>query len=397
MIKHATIVPLIGGETIGQELAFGSRPTYLMSYEAFWPNDRHAANHYSDVPYYVLDKNQKPTEQVDVIGTVCPCAGLSQLSHGYGDHNQNNQWMINTTKYILGEVKPRVFWGENAPGFAGKIGKNIREQMLKIAQDNGYSMSVYVTRTILHGGPQVRNRSFYFFWQGSKSPVFDYFDRPRPKIEDVIAGARGNSQRDPINKKTPSTSDPYYRYILEHIHGGMSHSEFSAQLEPANARGNDVFGYIEKLGIDYKTVGKWMAENGLEKEVAKCDYKYDKLAAGKSIMRRGTIVPKDFIGAFVGHYPTSLTHPVEDRYISYREAMTIMGLPDNFELLDQENSSNHICQNVPVLTAKDMAGEILKYLNDELPLEETDYLLQSNLTKSYTVNKTVDNNLSAFI
>ena len=77
--------------------------------------------------------------------------------------------------------------------------------------------------------------------------------------------------------------------------------------------------------------------------------------------------------------------------------MTIMGLPDNFELLDQENSSNHICQNVPVLTAKDMAGEILKYLNDELPLEETDYLLQSNLTKSYTVNKTVDNNLSAFI
>lgn len=397
MIKHATIVPLIGGETIGQEMAFGSRPTYLMSYEAFWGNDKHAVNHYSDVPYYVLDKNQKPTEKADVIGTVCPCAGLSQLSHGYGDHNQNNQWMINTTKYILGEVKPRVFWGENAPGFAGKIGKNIREQMLNIARENGYAMSVYVTRTIQHGGPQVRNRSFYFFWQGNKAPVFNYFNGPRPKIEDVIAGARGNSQRDPINKKTPSTSDHYYRYILEHVHGGMTHQQFSAQLEPAKARGNDVFGYIEKLGHDYKTVGAWMKEQGLDKEVAKCDYKYDKLAAGKSIMRRGTIVPKDYIGAFVGHYPTSLTHPVEDRYISYREAMTIMGLPDNFELLDPENSSNHICQNVPVLTARDMAGEILKYLNDELQLEETDYLIQSNLNRTYAINKTVDNDLSSFI
>ena len=35
MIKHASIVPLIGGETIGSELAFGEKPTYMMSYEDF--------------------------------------------------------------------------------------------------------------------------------------------------------------------------------------------------------------------------------------------------------------------------------------------------------------------------------------------------------------------------
>jgi hypothetical protein len=43
------------------------------------------------------------------------------MSHGYGDDNANNQWLTKTAKYILGEYKPKVFWGENAPGFAGKI------------------------------------------------------------------------------------------------------------------------------------------------------------------------------------------------------------------------------------------------------------------------------------
>jgi hypothetical protein len=95
-------------------------------------------------------------------------------------------------------------------------------------------------------------------------------------------------------------------------------------------------------------------------------------------MRRGTVVPKDYIGAFVGHYPVCLTHPVEDRYITWREAMTIMGLPDNFELLDPENTTNHICQNVPVQTATDMATEVLGYLNDEREMLDSTYTFQYN-------------------
>lgn len=394
--KHATIVPLIGGETIGQELAFGTRPEYLMSYEAFWSNDQHIVNHYGDVPYYVLDKGEKPAESVDVVGTVCPCAGLSMLSQGYGDHNQNNKWMIETANYILGELKPKVFWGENAPGFAGKIGENVRKQLRKIGQDNGYTMTVYRTRTKLHGGSQVRERSFYFFWKSDKTPVLGYFNRPYAKVEDVIFGTLGNSQRDPINKKTPS-QDPYYRFILEHIHGGISHREFFDIMEPSNARGNDVSGYIEKLGYNYAQVGEWMAQQGLEREVAKCQYKYDKLNAGGSIMRRGTIVPKDYIGAFVGHYPTCLTHPQEDRYINYREAMTIMGLPDNFELIDPHKNYNHICQNVPVVTARDMAGEIKKWLEGYLEELDTDYVYQSNLSQEYEVEAKSGGDITAWM
>lgn len=386
---HASIVPLIGGETLGTEQAFGRPPEYLMSYEPFWANDRHLVNHYNgEVPYYVLDKNERPDKKVDVIGSVCPCAGLSMLSHGYGDDNANNKWMIETAKFVLGEMKPKVFWGENAPGFAGKVGKNIRTQMYNIGRENGYTFTVYRTKSLFHGVPQIRERSFYFFWQSDKTPKLNYYNTPHKSIEQTILDARGNTLQDPINPKTPSR-DPYYRYILEHIHGGMSHRDFAAQVEPSRARGNDTFSYIEKQGITYDKVAEWMTANGYEREAASCTRKYEKLKAGGSIMRRGTVVPKDYIGAFVGHYPVCLTHPIEDRYITYREGLTIMGLPDTFELLDPKDSANHMCQNVPVQTARDMATEILGWLNGEREEFNADYVYQYNGTKTHEFGNVV--------
>ena len=398
-MKHATIVPLIGGETLGSEQAFGTRPEWLASYEPFQSNDSHLLNWYNnEVPYHLIDRGDFPKTKVDVISTVCPCAGLSQLSHGFGDHNPNNKWMIETAKYVLGELKPEVFWGENAPGFAGKIGDGVRNAVRQIGLDNGYSMSVYRTRSLLHGVAQVRERSFYFFWKGDRVPLLNYYHRERPSIEDTITGVTSNFQMEAINKKTPSKDDPNYRFILEHMHGGMSHREFCATVEPARARGNDTLSYIEKMGVDYDEVAEWMQANGYPREVEKCRRRKEKLASGGNIMRRGTIFPRDYIGAFVGHYPTMLTHPVEDRYITYREAMTIMGLPQNFELLDPENNYNHICQNVPVSTAHDMATEVREYLNGKRDTVNSRLVFQYNFTRSHELGdgSAAGSNLSSF-
>lgn len=395
MTTHASIIPLIGGETLGTEKAFGTRPEYFMSFEAFWANDRHIVNHYNnEVPYHVLDKNDKPGKKVDVVASVCPCAGLSMMHHNYGDHNENNKWLLDTTKFVLEEMKPEVLWGENAPGLAGKIGKNVREQMYKIGRSYGYSMTLYRTKSMLHGVPQVRERTFYFFWKGDKTPVLEYYNRKHTPIEQVILNAKGNTLQDPINNKTPS-KDPWYRYILEVINKGMSHREFSAQVEPSKARGNDSFSYIEKSGHSYPVVSEWLKSNGYEREAAAALRKHEKLESGGSIMRRGVIVPKDFIGAFVGHYPTMLTHPVEDRFITYREALAIMGHPDNFELLDPKNSSNHICQNVPVQTAADMATEVREYLNGNRQTIDSTYVVQYNGTRKMESNSR-NRDLSAF-
>ena len=226
--------------------------------------------------------------------------------------------------------------------------------------------------------------------------MLSYYNRPRIKIEDTITSVKSNFQMEPINTKIPSRDDPYYRFALEHVHGGITHAEFCKIIEPANARGNDILSYLEKIGTMYDDIIDWMGKNDYPREVEKCKSRKAKLEAGYNIMRRGTVIPRDYIGAFVGHYPTSLTHPVEDRYITYREAMSIMGMPENFELLDQKNCVNHICQNVPVQTACDMATEILAYLNGEREMVDSSLIFQYNHSKTHDI-KSNNTTLEAFL
>lgn len=381
MIKHAAIVPLIGGLPLGQEKAFGSRPDYLLSYSPFSSNDSHLVNYYKDVPYILLDKGGAHPHYVDVVGATCPCAGLSSLSTSANSEAAVNDWLTTTAKYVLEEMKPKVLWGENAPRFAGAMGKPIVDKLHKLAVDNGYTMSVYRTKSLLHGLSQVRERSFYFFWQGTTVPILNYFDRPNKRIEDVIRGVpKDLTQHEVTNKKTPSKDDPYYRYVLEELEGGITHQEFVKKL----TKTADAMDWIESK-TDYWEVKKWMEANGYPKVALKCEAIAIKLAAGGNIMRRSSVIPADYTGAFVGHLPTNLTHPDEDRYITYREAMSIMGLPYDFELLNPSRNLNHICQNVPVTTATDMAEEVKAVLEGKRDSVNASLLYQFNGNKSYEI------------
>lgn len=408
-MKHATIIPLIGGEAIGVEKATGSPPEYILSYTAFASNDSHLVNYYAqrnlDVPYHNLDEGPNPHSHVkiDSVSSVCPCAGLSALSTQSHADNPANDWMYRTAEYVLSEMRPAVYWGENAPALYTNKGKKVREGLIEIGRKYGYTMSFYKTKSLLHGIPQIRNRSFFFFWKGDQAPVFNFYNREMEKIEDLMIRAKGNSQTDPINKKTPS-DDPFYAYILKKINGGMSHRDFVKKFQAGgktmSVRSNDVLSMIEDAGEDFPEVRDWLRANGYERGAEVIEYEIHKKSIGKGTMRRNTIIPSGHIGAFVGHYPYMLAHPVEDRYVNYREAMTIMGLPDDFELLDPKRNVNHICQNVPVQTAADMATEVQAVL-DNAREWRTGIVMQDNSTNrlddAAAVNAPVETgSLSAF-
>ena len=382
LIKHASIVPLIGGETIGQMNAFGSRPDYLLSYSPFSSNDSHLVNYLKDVPYILLDQGGKHPHTVNVVNAVCPCAGLSSLSPSANSEASANDWMTTTARYVLEEMKPEVFWGENAPRFAGEMGKPVVAKLHAIAQENGYTMSVYRTKSLLHGLSQVRERSFYFFWRGDQVPIFQYFNKSREPIESLFSKIdKDSNQQDLVSNKIPSRDDPYYRYVLEVIHDGITHSQFFDKIE----KSCDTMGYLESNGHNYRMVKKFFEKEGYENLAAKMDNIQDKLDAGGNIMRRTSYIPKDYIGAFVGHLPTLMTHPREDRYLSYRECMTIMGLPQDFELLNPKRNLNHVCQNVPVGTATDMANEIKAVLEGKRDMLKSTLLYQFNPQKVFEI------------
>ena len=73
-------------------------------------------------------------------------------------------------------------------------------------------------------------------------------------------------------------------------------------------------------------------------------------------------------------------HPIEDRFLNVRELLHLMGFPHDFKLKSIKDL-NHICQNVPVPTAKDICDEILKYLNGNLSSSCKPFFKQNFITK----------------
>ena len=130
-----------------------------------------------------------------------------------------------------------------------------------------------------------------------------------------------------------------------------------------------------------------MREHGFEKEAKRCLTMYHKLKAGGNVMRKNVEVPCDKVGAFVGHLPTMLTHPDEDRFLTIREALHIMRMPNDFELLNPKRTINHICQNVPVKTAEFVSEQVYKYLNGRLDMLDTSFTVQDNRKKSIKYEK----------
>jgi len=404
-MKHAGIVPLIGGEILASDEAYGKKPEYLMTYSGFMGNEEHLIKHYYEqglsIPYHVLDEEPNiKLEQVDVVSSVCPCAGLSTYHNSHGEENQNNQWMEKSSEFVLQEVRPKVLWGENAPGLAGKIGAFMREKLYQLGQENGYNFSIYLTKSLNHGSPQYRKRTFFFFWDkehfGNRIPVLNYFDKERPTIQELILGVKSNFQTEVLNKKTPSKDDPYYKYMLEVVKGGMSHYDYSQSVKDEE-KSVTIESRLMKMGIKHGTIAEWMDEYPeFEREAAKARRKHAKLEAGGNIMLRGTIIPVNYIGAFVVHLPKVVAHPTEDRYLNIDEAKAIMGLPRDLEVIDPMKNYNHICQNVPFATAKDMATEVKAVLENRRDLIETKYLFQNNLARKYDYDRD-ENSLEAFL
>jgi site-specific DNA-cytosine methylase len=385
--SYASIVPLIGGETIAMENVFGKKPEYVMSYAAFQANDSQLLEHYNNkVPYHLLDNFTGSLKEVDVVNAVCPCAGLSSLSPSASTDNKANDWMIESTKYVLGVTKPKVLWGENAPRLASKMGEPIVKKLRKLAKENGYTMQLYKTKSKMHGLSQTRDRSFYFFWKGDRIPHIRFYHRPHEKIEDTIRNAFV-SKEDPMNEltnKTKPSDNPFYKYVLEELEGGISHKEFQQKIEKTI----NPLDYLENRGIKYDEVSEWMSANGFDKQAKRCLEIHKKLESGGNIMRKTTEIPKDYIGAFVGHMPTCLTHPDEDRYLTIRECLAIMKMPKDFQLQGGRKNLNMICQNVPVTTAEDMAQNILDWLDGKLDTRKAEFAVFDNKTKSAKYEET---------
>merc|ERR1719319_39510 len=98
------------------------------------------------------------------------------------------------------------------------------------------------------------------------------------------------------------------------------------------------------------------------------------------------------MGALMSKSMFTAVHPTQDRYLNVREMMHIMGLPHDFEI-DHVKNINHIAQNVPVNTAKDMADEVKLFCEGKLPLTGYSFLKQDNMTRTIVLATELGENI----
>jgi site-specific DNA-cytosine methylase len=383
-VKWGSIIPLIGGMAVANKNATGNDPSFILSYPAFEGNDSHCVNHFNETPYVVIDPetNELPEvtnalfDDVDFVSTVCPCAGLSMLNSSKdqsgksrgGDAAQND-WMYKSAELVLEQVRPKVFWGENAPGLYSNMGIKVVERLREIGKKHGYSFSLVKTDTFVHGIPQHRMRSFYFFWKDSEAPILGYHKKEAPMLEEYL---------NQVPEDASGMDRPF----------GIGDISENAWFLYAKSKGWTTRKLIES---QYKTMFhfvageeliddclEWAEQNGQEGIVKFISHIKKKLADNKGWWDGTPLIFHDATNAIIAKN-ACIVHPGKERGITIREAMHLMGLPHDFEMVN--NAMNHICQNVPVTTATDWTSEIVRFIKGEIQEFGGDFVKQNNIAQ----------------
>lgn len=390
--KWGTIVPLIGGMTVAGKAVTGEDPDFLLTYTPFCENERNVTAYFPDVPYHKLDEENMggfdvaANQDVDFIQALCPCAGLSLLSSGSEEQRAGmNKWMLQSANFITGEVRPKVFFGENAPGLYTKLGEKVRGQLREIAAKNGYSFSVFCTNTMYHGIPQVRKRSFYFFWRDSGVPVFKTYRRTPKSWKDYMAEVSPDAlHQQPADIKAAQDhllTNPYVMFLQEKYNGqGITDMRrYLNEKHSPDSSGFTLHTYLLRTE-QMEEARDWLKANGFDKHHRESVRILAKISNGKGFWDGSFPVyrPEGYFNTLIARTLYAI-HPVEDRTLTTRECMHLMGLPEDFELVT--GAQNHICQNVPVTTASDMTREVIAYLRGEREISGAKFMMQSNLTE----------------
>ena len=380
-MKWAPIIPLIGGFPLGAFKATGKKPHAIYSYSAFAKNDSHLVNYWPDVPYYHLDKMDiVKREQYDFMVATPPCAGLSMLNtapksseKGSGGCAVQNEWMYQSTTDAIKYFSPKVIVGENAPTLYTKMGSEVVENLYNIAKENNYSLALYKTSTILHGLPQRRERTFYFLFKSDMSPILNFYDRKKIAtfenyLKEIPKEASLQTEDGIVNKKL--MEEPYYKF-LQHRYKQDDVRDIVLQ------RAHTAHAFILKNDLldDFE---EWAKDNS-EKGYRLVTHAKKKFAEGKGVWDGSIHVFRSHMNALIGRALSESIHPFENRSLNIREALHMMGFPSDFELLDSKRNVNHIAQNVPTFTARDMIYETMKFINSELETSNVDLIRINNL------------------
>ena len=376
-------IPLIGGFPIGAEIALGTAPEFIASLPGFLGNDKHYINHQNvtlarNIQYIPIDPTDMKFERkINIVVGTPPCAALSQLNTGKNDEVKGsgcatNEFMYTVFEHGMKKFDADVIIVENAPALFTEKGADVAKGLYELCTANGYSMTLYKTTTDQHGIPQRRDRTFAFAWKSECAPVLDWINKPRDTFSDYINSVDESAslQSEIINSQL--MEDGYYAFI----NATLGDPRKIIVKEDCVT----CFKYVLKMNL-LNEAYEWNMIHGDDRAKRLLSHAKAKHDAGKGAWDGSIHIFDDVMHAVIGRNMNDTIHPTKDRSLTVREAMHMMGLPHNFELMNGRKSLNHIAQNVPTCTAADMVRQAVKFINGELRSSEAKLVKQNNWTR----------------
>lgn len=397
-IKWATCIPLIGGSAIGCSQTVGHKPEYHLSYSPFNFNERQIQHYWPDVHRFIIDSEKfsltdLPDTPIDFVNAVCPCAGLSSLSPVSSPDSKVNDWLYESTEFVLSNIKPKVLWGENAPALGTSKGRPVANKIAAIGRKYGYSFSIIKTDTFEHGIPQHRQRTFYFLWKSKLAPIIGYHHHKcKPLYKYLQEIPEDATQQDifPVNSNPANSFEVKYceeklGMPLQDIIKKYGTGSFGMLAIRIGARENPIKeGNFLVRGCE--SIIKWLEtqEDSKARNKRISEYKRirNKGLDNKGFMDSSVAYAYKYMNALIGRRPFTLMHPSGKRFLSIREMLHIMGLPHDFELQNWKHNVNTICQNVPTVTTRDMVKEVIRFIKGDpkMILAPGNFVIQNNKT-----------------
>lgn len=296
----------------------------------------------SDSESFAAIDRELDGRQVDIIIGGPPCQGFSLTGTRNVDDKRNKLYlaMIETVR----RYSPRAFLIENVPGMANLYNGEVKEEIVRRFTAMGYNVSSKIVCAADYGVPQIRKRLVFVGLSGGMG-VYEF---PQPSVAEDCYVTCEEALSD-----LPS---------LEHT---LGEEESAYCIDPVNdfqrlMRGSSTVLY-NHTAINHKQFVKdtmaMVPDGG--------NYKDLPPGVGESRIfhmawtRLNSQKPARTVDT--GH--RNLFHYKWNRCPTVRESARIQTFPDDFVFLGTRSQQNRQVGNaVPVLMAKALADQLLKYL-----------------------------------
>lgn len=398
-LSWVSIQNLIGGFALAAEEVFKNPPLAIIHCGFY--NDKFYINRIKDKNIPIIEFKDKTYQefktpedekkfnelmlkkpQVAIMTPVCSGNSLmnsftisDENKRGNADNCQN-QNMYNMLRIAM-KLDCEVISFENAPTIYNAY-FDVVQKCLEIAE--GYSCNLIKTNAMKHGLPQLRIRTFLTFFKGENVPLFDFEDLNYEKLPDFLDKVDNYH-----TEKFDIENNILYKFLLDY----SETDHYLKMLKKLNLKENlRCWSILKELNLFDKFI-KYCENNK--------DYKNSENYKNMALTRKfkngffdkTCYCPHngEYVNAIIGNNCNWQLHPKENRGLTISEMFALMGMPTDYEFLDNSKKLRDVflvTQNVPVNSARYICKNILKYFNKSLNLGKK-FIKQDNHLKKVDI------------